>query len=138
MLKNMHKANFTEEIGLSGIWIPSNIEGISVEDQKFSKIIDETAQKVEAHYHIPLTLKNECPNNRYAAEKRLDCLKRRYLCDPKFLMTIRDSYKIFWKKPMEINPHNMRLLEELGTFHIMGLPPPPPHPPPHSPNNLER
>ena len=49
-------------------------------------MIDKRAKKVETHYQLCLQLKNEFLlflNNRQAAEKRLDCLKRRFLQDPK-------------------------------------------------------
>ena len=34
-------------------------------------------------------------------------------------MIIRGSYKIFWKRVMQINPLNRHHLEEKDTFHIM-------------------
>ena len=70
-----------------GVGASSNMEGISFEDQKFLKLMDEKSRKVGEHFEIPLPLKNrlvKLPNNRNMAEKRLHCLKSRFIRNPEF------------------------------------------------------
>ena len=54
--------------------------------------MDENSSKVGNHYQLPLSLKNESmifPDNRHLAEKRLHCLKKRFLRNPKFFADYR-------------------------------------------------
>ena len=58
---------------------------MSVEDQKATKIIENTISKIDGHYQIGLLWKQEDPSlpfNRIAAEARLHHLKRRFSHDP--------------------------------------------------------
>ena len=54
-------------------------------------MMDENTKKVGKHYQLPLPLKNhkKFPNNRYLAEKRVQCLKGRFTKSPKFFMNYK-------------------------------------------------
>ena len=72
MLQKIYLHEFTEpqlkdDISLSGFK-----SGISIEDQKFLKVMKENTVLVNGHYQIPLPLKDpdvKFPNNRKQAEK---------------------------------------------------------------------
>ena len=87
MLENMYNTEFCESrLGL-GIEASNNMEDTSFEDQKFLKLMDEKSRKVREHFEIPLPLKDrsvKLPNNRNMAEKRLHCLKSRFIRNPEF------------------------------------------------------
>ena len=60
---------------------------ISIEDQRFLKVMKENTVLVNGHYQIPLPLKVpdvKFPNNRKQAEKRLEGLEKRFKRDQKF------------------------------------------------------
>ena len=70
-----------------GIEASSNMEVISFEEQNFLKLMDEKSRKVGEHFEIPFPLKGrpvKLPNNRNIAEKRLHCLKSRFIRNPEF------------------------------------------------------
>ena len=88
MLKLMYNTEFSET-GLEGVDIGSaNFEEFSYEDKKFLEMMNENTKKVDRLYQLPLSLKNhgKFPNNRYQAEKRLQCMKRRFIKNPQFFM----------------------------------------------------
>ena len=65
----------------------SNMEDISFEDQNFLKLMDEKSRKVGEYFEIPFPQKDrpvKLPNNRSIAEKRLHCLKSRFIRNPEF------------------------------------------------------
>ena len=87
MLENIYNTEFCESrLGLR-IEALSNMEDILFENQKFFKLMDDKLTKVEEHFEIPSPLKNglvKLPNNRNMAEKRLHCLKSRFIRNPEF------------------------------------------------------
>ena len=87
MLEKIYNTEFYESRLGFGIEASSNMEDISFEDQKLLKLMDEKLRKVGEHFDIPLPLKNrlaKLPNNRNMAEKRLHCLKSRFIRNPEF------------------------------------------------------
>ena len=82
MLENIYNTEFCK----SRLWLrieaSGNMEDISFEDQRFLTLMDEKSRKVGEHFEIPLPLKNRSVkllNNRSMAEKRLHCLKSRFI-----------------------------------------------------------
>ena len=94
MLQKIYLHEFTEpqlkdDISLSGFK-----NGISIEDQKFLKVMKENTVLVNGHYQIPLPLKDpdvKFPNNRKQVEKQLEGLEKRFKRDQKFFQ----QYKQF-------------------------------------------
>ena len=87
MLEKIYNTEFYESRLGFGIEASPNMKDISFEDQKFLKLMDEKLRKVGEHFDIPLPLKNrlaKLPNNRNMAEKRLHCLKSRFIRNPEF------------------------------------------------------
>jgi len=94
MLRKIYNADFTEtKVDLNGFGM-IDIEEISLEDKQFMKIMNEGLEKKGKHYQLPLPLKDErviLPNNRCVAEKRLECLKKKFTKDA----TTYNDYKKF-------------------------------------------
>ena len=71
-LQEMYSLEFNE--------INSETEGLSKEDEKFLRIMDDNVCKVDGHYQLPLPFKNDTaslPCNRKQAEKRLNSIKKK-------------------------------------------------------------
>lgn len=60
--------------------------GQSIEDQKFMRLVQDSAKLVDGHYQIALPLRSSVamPNNRKVAEQRIVNLKRRFKKDSSF------------------------------------------------------
>ena len=83
MLRQMYLQDFNETRGEK--------EGLSVEDRRFLKIMEESVTEVDGRYQLPLPLRNQnlrLPNNRVQALSRLASVKRKLLADE----TIRTKY----------------------------------------------
>ena len=87
MLENIYNTEFCK----SRLWLrieaSGNMEDISFEDQRFLTLMDEKSRKVGEHFEIPLPLKNRSVkllNNRSMVEKRLHCLKSRFIKNTEF------------------------------------------------------
>ena len=91
MIKKFYRTHVQQRFCKSrlgmGIGAFNSMEDMSFEDQNFLKFMDEKSRKVEEHYEIPLPLKDRSvkfPNNRNITEKRLYCLKSRFIRSPGF------------------------------------------------------
>ena len=72
-----------------------NEQSLSVEDQKFLKILGDCIHKREnGHYKMPLHLRSEVelPNNRSLALKRLFLLKERFKRNPGYYKDYVNSW----------------------------------------------
>ena len=73
----LYNQEFTESVS----WEGKSENGMSVEDVKFMKIMEDGAKMVNKHYQIPLPFRNpniELPNNRYQAWQRLPHLQKNF------------------------------------------------------------
>ena len=73
---------------------------MSRNDRRFLDLMDQKAVKVDGHYELPLPLKDEdirLPNNKAAAIKRLESLKRKFEKDDQFFK----KYNNFMEDLME-------------------------------------
>ena len=86
MLQKIYLPEFTEPQIKYEISLSEFKNGISIEDQKFLKVMKGNTVLVIGHYQIPLPLKDpdvKFPNNRKQAEKRLEGLEKRFKRDQK-------------------------------------------------------
>ncbi|KAK0133432.1 hypothetical protein N1851_031063 [Merluccius polli] len=63
------------------------VKEMSVEDRRFLKIADDSAEILDGHYSLKLPFRKEdttLPNNRYLGEQRLQSLKRKFNKNPSF------------------------------------------------------
>ena len=94
-VNKMFELDFQERCGAK------SDQSLSVEDQKFLKILGEGIHKREGgHYEMPLPLRSEeieLPNNRSLALKRLFLLKERFKRDPAYYK----DYVKFMEKVIE-------------------------------------
>ena len=94
-VNEMFELDFQERCGAK------SDQSLSVEDQKFLKILGEGIHKREdGHYEMPLPLRSEeieLPNNRSLALKRLFLLKERFKRDPAYYK----DYVKFMEKVIE-------------------------------------
>ena len=100
LLKLIYNTEFSET-RLEGVAIKSaNFEELSYEDKKFLEMMDENTKKVGKHYQLPLPLKNhkKNPNNKYLTEKRLQCLKGRFIKNAKLLLDYKGFMDDFIKR----------------------------------------
>ena len=82
-VKSMFKKNYEQEFSIIG----ETAEDVAL------RLMDQETVQVGNHYEVPLPLKLTdfaFPNNTFAATKRLNCLKARFIRDKSFKM-----YKIF-------------------------------------------
>ena len=87
MFERMYQLHFNESSAKVHDVMTKKLEGISYEDKKFLKLMDDQAVKVGNHFQTPLSLRNpvmKLPNNRKMVERRAQCLKKRFEKDPKF------------------------------------------------------
>ena len=73
----LYNQEFTESVSSEG----KSENGMSVEDVKFMKIMEDGAKMVNKHYQIPLPFRNpniELPNNRYQAWQGLPHLQKKF------------------------------------------------------------
>ena len=64
--------------------ISINYDKLSRNNRRFLDLMDQKKVKVDGHYELPLPLKDEdirLPNNRAAAMKRLESLRRKFKKD---------------------------------------------------------
>ena len=81
LLMKMYEHNFVElQLQHCVKKISINYDELSRNDGRFLDLMDQKAVKVDGHYKLPLPLKDEdiqLPNNRAAAMKRLESLRRK-------------------------------------------------------------
>ena len=81
LLMKMYEYNFVElQLQHCVKKISINYDELSRNDGRFLDLMDQKAVKVDGHYKLPLPLKDEdiqLPNNRAAAMKRLESLRRK-------------------------------------------------------------
>ncbi|XP_035657338.1 uncharacterized protein LOC118403009 [Branchiostoma floridae] len=73
---------------------------MSVEDQRFMKIVSEGTKKEDGHYQIPLPFRNsppELPNNKQVALQRANHLRRKMTKNGSF----QEEYTLFMQKIIE-------------------------------------
>ena len=101
ILTAIYNADFNEEkTGSLGHSLVNNGE-ISFEYRKFLKMINKNSTKVGNHYQLPLSLKNESmifPDKRHLKEKRLHCLKKRFLTNAKFFGYYKNFVEVILAK----------------------------------------
>ena len=109
---------------------------MSVEDQKALKTMEDSVKIVSGHYQVALPWRNQpsyLPNNRIAAEQRLQLLRKRFLRDEDFFQryngTINDYITKGYPRRVpdeELNPIGKPLwyLPHHAVFH------------PHKPDKL--
>ena len=88
LLKKLYTANFMENQTLPSNGINENLNKVSTEDIKFLKLMDEGCTRSDGLYQLQLPFWNsevDLPNNRWLAERRLQCLKKKLQKDEKFL-----------------------------------------------------
>ena len=94
MLQNIYLHEFTEPQLKDDISISRFEIDISIEDQRFLKVMKENIVLVNDHYQIPIVLKDpdvNFPNNRKQAEKQLQGLEKWFKRYQKFFQ----QYKQF-------------------------------------------
>ena len=72
--------------------LPSNgrnekLNEVSAEDIKFQRLMDEVCASSDGHYQLPVLLRKsevDLPNNRWLAERKLQCLKKKLQKHEKF------------------------------------------------------
>ena len=87
MFERMYQLDFNESSTKVHNVMTKKLEGISYEDKKFLKLMDDQTVKVGNHYQTPLPLRNpvmKLPNNRKMVERRAQYLKKRFEKDPKY------------------------------------------------------
>ena len=128
MLENIYNTEFCESRLELGIEASNNIEDISFEDQELLKLIDEKLRKVGEHFEIPLPMKDrsvKLPNNRNMAEKRLHCLKSRFIRNLEFFADYKEFIeglltKGYVKKSTEKSPDGQTwYIPHHGVSHIL-------------------
>ena len=94
MLKKIFEQEFTEPNMRFTSVIGETTGDVSFDDQIFLRLMDQETVQVDNHYEVPLALKSTdvtFPNNKSAAMKRLNSLKRRFIRDKSFY----EMYKVF-------------------------------------------
>ena len=94
MLKKIYEQEFTEPNMRFTSVIGETTGDVSFDNQIFLRIMDQETVQVDNHYEVPLPLKSTdvtFPNNKSAAMKRLNSLKRRFIRDKSFY----EMYKVF-------------------------------------------
>ena len=128
MLENIYNIEFCESRLELGIEVSNKIENMSFEDQEFLKLIDEKLKKVGEHFEISLPMKDrsvEPPNNRNMAEKRLHCLKSRFIRNLEFFADYKGFIeglliKGYAKKSTEKPPDGQTwYIRHHGVSHIL-------------------
>ena len=87
MLQKIYLHEFTEPQLKDDKCLSEFKNGISIEDQRFLKVMKENTVLVNGHYQIPLPLKDpdvKFPNNRKQAEKQLEGLEKQFKRYQKF------------------------------------------------------
>ena len=101
LLMKMYEHNFVElQLQHCVKKISINYDELSRNDGRFLDLMDQKAVKVDGHYKLPLPLKDEdiqLPNNRAAAMKRLESLRRKFERDDRFFK----EYKNFMEELTE-------------------------------------
>ena len=82
LLMKMYKHDFVEpQLQHCANKISINYDKLSRNDRRFLNLMDQKAVKVDGHHDLPLPLKDKdirLPNNRAAAMKRLEFLRRKF------------------------------------------------------------
>ena len=82
MFERMYQLDFNESSAKVNDVMTKKLKGISYEDKKFFKLMDDQTVKVGNHYQTPLPLRNpvmKLPNNRKMVERRAQYLKNLFL-----------------------------------------------------------
>ena len=118
-VKKMFEADFSERGPAA--------EALSKEERKFLTIVGEGIRHCEdGHYEMPLPLRvpnPNLPNNREAAVRRLNQLKKRFVADSKYKEDYTTFMETVIKKGLRrrFRQRNIGLMnKKSGTFHIMG------------------
>ena len=93
MLKKIYEQEFTEPNTRSTSVIGETTD-VLYDDQIFLRLMDQETVQVDNHYEVPLPLKSTdvtFSNNKSAAMKRLNSLKKRFIRDKSF----HEMYKAF-------------------------------------------
>ena len=93
-LKKIYQQEFTEPNMRFTSVIPETAGDVSYDDQILLRLMDQETVQVDNRYEVPLPLKSTdvtFPNNKSAAMKRLNSLKRRFIRDKLF----HEMYKVF-------------------------------------------
>ena len=86
MLRRIYETDFTEP-QLQPSTSSSKFKEISFDNARFMELMDQQVKHIEAHYQLPLLLKNpklELPNNRIMVERRINQLERRFRRDDSY------------------------------------------------------
>ena len=93
----MYEHDFVEpQLQLCANKISINYDKLSRKDGRFLDLIDQKAVKVNGHYEVPLSLKDEdirLPINRAHAMKRLESLRRKFEKDDRFFKEYKNFYE---------------------------------------------
>ena len=122
MLTRMYNQEFTERGSPEG----KSENGMSVEDVKFMKILEDEAKMVNKHYQIQLPFRNaniQLPNNRYQVWQRLLYLQKRFNRNKQFeedyVRFIEEiiSKRYTRKSTREAPPGKILYLPHHGVYH---------------------
>ena len=122
MLARLYNQEFTESGSPKG----KSENGMSVEDVKFTKIMEDGAKMVNKHYQIPLPFRNlniQLPNNRYQTWERLSHLQERFNKNKEFekdyvrVMEEKISKGYARKSTREAAPGKIWYLPHHGVYH---------------------
>ena len=96
MLKKIYEHDLVEPESQYSVnnKINLNYDNLSKNDRRFLELMEREAVKIDEHYQLPLPLKDKglvLPNNRMAAMKRMQSLKKRFERDEPFY----SQYKCF-------------------------------------------
>ena len=75
--------------------------GMSVEDKRALRMMEDTVELVEGHYRLGLPWRHKPPrlqNNRKMAQRRLDCLRRKFRKDPELFERYKTSINEYIEK----------------------------------------
>ena len=96
ILKKIYEHDFVEPESQYSVnnKINFNYDNLSKNDKRLLELMEREAVKIDGHYQLPLPLKDKelaSPNNRMAAMKRMQSLKKRFKRDERFY----SQYKCF-------------------------------------------
>ena len=86
-VKNFWKCDFTDSLSSSKV-------AMSVEDERALRIMEDSVKWVSGHYQLALPWRHQppyLPNNRVAAQQRLQLLKKRFLRDQEFFASYKTA-----------------------------------------------
>ena len=86
-LKKLYAAVFMENQRLPSNGRNEKLNEVSAEDIKFQRLMDEGCARSDGHYQLPVPFRKyevDLPNNRWLAERKLQCLKKKLQKHEKF------------------------------------------------------